>query len=379
MKLLINKIGERLSGIIGDEKYNVPFTKELYNALKNREAAFNEAETIEEVAQIISETLPLIQTKVSEIITTDCPNLVFNNNTNKYYLKNRGVVSSHPVPKPLVDWIIESIDKGVDYQPVIMAWVRFLRNPKFTSAKAERFARYLTTTVVDHVEKERLIKEEGLSADVATERSTYRDVSLTKTGMLSTYKACQIKFNKFDVTTGKAVDRYEKVYDEETGSVTVKLPSWAEDFCLIPPVMGEGGDPVLLSSGIKAHRIVVGSIHALDWNQVDCNDQYSCVKGLHLGGLTYIKGYQGEDTLTVNCFVDPANIGAFTDNGSGAIRCREYFVHSAVFAPNKALYRESEYEAHTAKEWDALRTEAIKLSEEKKAKIDAEVNELRAL
>ena len=84
MELLINKIGERLSGVIGDKKYNVAFTAELYAKLQNREAAFANADSMEEAQQIIADTLPLIQTKVQEIVTTTCPFLVFNGKTNRY-------------------------------------------------------------------------------------------------------------------------------------------------------------------------------------------------------------------------------------------------------------------------------------------------------
>ena len=380
MELLINKIGERLSGVIGDKKYNVAFTADLYTKLQNREAAFAAAESMEEAQQIIFDTLPLIQTNVQEIVTTTCPFLVFNGKTNRYYLKNRGVTSSHPVPTPLVDWIIESIEKGISYEPVVLAWVRFLRNPYFTEEKAERFAKYLTTTVVDTKEVDRLIGEEGLSVAVATERATFRDVSLSKTGMISTYKYGKIKFTKFDKATGECADRYEKSYDEETGQVTVKLPDWAEDFVLIPPIQGESNDAVSINGGVPVHRIKVGGVHTLpEWNMVNTyNDSMS--KGLWIGGLSYIKAYDAEDRLLMNCFVDPANIGAFYHGGNfDALMVKEYFVHSAVFAPNKNLYRESDYASHTEAEWDKLRSEAIKLSDKKIEKIKAEQAEINSL
>lgn len=380
MELLINKIGERLSGIIGDTKYNVAFTKELYTQLQNREAAFAAAETMEEAQQIIFDTLPLIQTNVQEIVTTTCPFLVFNGKTNRYYLKNRGVVSSHAVPQPLVDWIIESIEKGISYEPVVLAWVRFLRNPYFTTEKAERFAKYLTTTVVDNKEMQRLIDEDGLTYEVAKERATFRDVSLSKTGMISTYKYGKIKFNKFNSSTGDVEDRYIKTYDEETGQVTVKLPDWAEDFVLIPPIQGESCDAVSINGGIPVHRIKVGGIHTLpEWNMVNTHNDHMS-KGLWIGGLSYIKAYDANDRLLMNCFVDPANIGAFYHGGDfDALMVKEYFVHSAVFAPNKNLYRESDYASHTEAEWDKLRTEAIKLSEQKIEKIKAQQAEINSL
>lgn len=379
MKLVLNKIGDRLSGMIGEHKYNVPFSAELYASLKKAEENFENAESMDAAKAVIEATLPLVQVKVQEIVTTKCIYLVFNNATNKYYLTNKGVVSSHPVPKALVDWIIESVEKEIDFMPVVKAWTRFLRNPNFSSANAERFAKYLTTTVVDYKEKARLIAEEGVTDEVATQRATFRDVSLTRNGLISTYKYGQIKYKKFNAEDGKLIDRYEKTYDEETGQVTVKLPEFAEEYYLIPPVVGESHDPVMIDGGEKKHRIQVGSIHTLQWNQVDThNDNMS--KGLWIGGLSYIKAYDAPDRLLMNCFVDPANIGSFYRGSDfDALKVKEYFVHSAVFAPNKNLYRESDYDAHTQREWDKLRSEAIELANKKIAEINKGLQEIDAL
>jgi len=118
MKLVLNKIGDRLSGVIGTETFNVPFSVELYQSLNTAVSSFEDAATMEDVQAVIASTLPLVKTKVQEIVTTKCIYLVFNNATNKYYLKNKGVVSSHPVPAKLVDWIIESVEKEIDFMPV---------------------------------------------------------------------------------------------------------------------------------------------------------------------------------------------------------------------------------------------------------------------
>ena len=97
-------------------------------------------------------------------------------------------------------------------------------------------------------------------------------------------------------------------------------------------------------------------------------------------GLSYIKAYDAPDRLLMNCFVDPANIGSFyAGNDFDALKVKEYFVHSAVFAPNKNLYRESDYEAHTQKEWNKIYTEAIALAEKKKVELQQSLDELAAL
>lgn len=121
MQITVNKIGDRLSGVIGKEKYNVEFNEELYKVLQNREEALSVAETIEEVNQIILDTVELVKVTPEEVVTTKCPYIVHNKKDNKFYLKNKGVVSSQPMPQVLVDWIIESVEKNVSFEPVKIA------------------------------------------------------------------------------------------------------------------------------------------------------------------------------------------------------------------------------------------------------------------
>ena len=56
---------------------------------------------------------------------------------------------------------------------------------------------------------------------------------------------------------------------------------------------------------------------------VDTNDERSCVKGLHVGGLKYIAWYSGE---IHNVFIDPMHVGAVPDSRDGAIRCSRLVV-----------------------------------------------------
>lgn len=98
-----------------------------------------------------------------------------------------------------------------------------------------------------------------------------------------------------------------------------------------------------------------------------------------MGGLNYIKGYGGKTSLLLNCYVNPMHIGAIPFGASdGAIRCLEYFVHSANFAPNKAMYHESDYAKQTEAQWADIREQAIKNSEAKIDKIKAKQEELKA-
>jgi len=367
-----------ISGVIGIDKYSLPFTKEAYADLVELEGQFADTESLEDAKAII-ETAKLLTARDSKTeLETICPALKFDSKSNKFYLHQNGVTSTIPVPKPLVDMILSSVADGLSFEPVVKCWINFLRNPNFSLAKANYFGSYLTTTTVDQKEKKRLIDEEGYSEDKATELATYNDISITRNGMLSTYKYAKIVYNKFDPITGQKVNRYEESFDEETGERTIKLPEVAEDYTLSPPVMGESGDAFYAGASL-AHRIKVGAIHRLEgWHQVNTNDSSSCVKGLHLGGRRYVQSFGGGDAVLLNCLVNPMHIGAFDHSGNGAVRVLEYVVHSAVFAPNKNKYSESNYAAHTDAQWADMRADAIAKSEDAINKLKGAQTQLSA-
>lgn len=369
MLLTVNKLNkETITGIVGNEKYTIPYNEDTYKALLDLEEAFSNATSLEEASAIIVSATALTVVTTETVIASKCPSLKYDTKIGKFYLTQNGQVSTIPLPQVLATRIIESVEKELPFEPLVKAWIWFLRNPQFTLAKASLFAQYLVTTVVDDKESTDLQTEKGYSKEKADELATYNDVSITKNGLLVTYKYAQIKYKQYG-EDGKQIDRYHITYDPESGEATVHLPENAEDFYLIPPIYGEGGDSFYANDTL-GHRIKVGAVHRLpDWSYVNTNDNQSCVKGLHLGGLRYIKGYGGHDRLLLNCFVNPMHIGAFDHSGHGAIRVLEYFVHSAQFAPNKQLYSESNYLAQTEAQWADMRGEAIKKSEEAIAKL----------
>lgn len=379
MLLTVNKLNQVLSGMVGNEKYSIEYSSDLYQKLIDLENRFSGASTIEEVKEIIAEAKDIISNKDEEIKMKGIGEyLVHNEKNDKYYLKSGDVISSVPIPKVLIERIIEAKEKEIDYMPMIKAWMWFLKNKNFSLDKAKRFAKYITTTYVDRELVNSLV-EEGYTYEKAVEMATFNDVAITKNGLIHTYKYVTVKFNKFNTEDGTQIDRYASSYDEETGKQTIMLPDNAEDYFLIPPVMRESGDAFYAGSEL-GHRVVVGNIHRLDdWSKVNCDDHVSCVKGLHLGGRQYIQGYGGRTEYLLNCFVNPMDIGAFTDDGSGAMRVLSFFVHSAAFAENKSFYNESEYLAYSSTEWDNIRSESIKQSEEKIAKLKNLQKELNAL
>lgn len=364
MLLSVNKVGKTISGVVNKDKYSVPFTVETFEALQALEARFESATTIESAEAICTEALKYTTRSTQSVLEEKAPNIKYDANSKKFYLQQNGVVSSQAIPQVLADTMVKMFEDGVTIEPLIRAWVLFLRNPNYSPQKAELFAKFITTTVVDDKEYDKLI-EEGYAKDKAVELATYNDVSISKNGLVLTNKYATIKDYKYD-QEGKQVlrDGTTKLVDEETGATTIERPQIAEDVYLIPPMMGETGDKVIVA-GKQTHRISVGNIHSLpDWSYVNCSDYSFAVKGLHLGGLTYIKSYGGHNRVLLDCLVSPDKIGAFDNSGTGAIRVLEYFVRGANFAPNKGIYNESNYAAKIEADWAITRAEAIKNSEE---------------
>jgi hypothetical protein len=154
------------------------------------------------------------------------------------------------------------------------------------------------------------------------------------------------------------------------------LPAIVEDRLFEPAVMGSRGD-AFYCGDTKGHFIRVGQRHALEsWEQVNCNDESFCVKGLHIGGLHYINGYGGE---IHNVFVDPMHIGAVPNSTDGAIRCKEYFVHSSLAGVNGSMYHSSTYAELTEAEWEEMRKEALELNKKANHKVEEQKHLLRVM
>lgn len=382
-----------INGSLNGAKFNVPFSAELFAGLKVKET---ELASIEDVTMFDAWTLEvkaLLENKEVDIIVTACPDLIKNPKTGFYFVKvvDNGVekVSKTPVPEKLVAIILESVEKEIDPTPLVKAWIRFLRNPNFTPRKAERFVDYITSVIVDTEEVRRLIDEEGFTAEVATARSIYNDVAITQEGLIVAKKYAKLLTEGWviDAETNKAkkaplYPMTPDTIDFHSGKITkgeAVLPEFAEELFFEPPVQGTSGDE-FLSGDNKGHLIAVGKKHTLEkWSQVNTNDDTTCVKGLHVGGWRYVSSYKGLNCQLLECFVDPAEIGAICDvnrNSDGAIRVREYFVYGAVEGRNKGIYHSSKYAAMKDTEWDAYKKEAVENSNKLVAKITDAANEL---
>lgn len=386
MFIIINRIGDSITGSINGEAYGVTFSQERYDALLALQAQSNVVETMEELNTILDQAKGLTRETYKEVVEHKTPYLYVNKATGQFYLKigegTNSRVSKKALPEPFVNRIIQSVEKGIDVLPLVKCWSRFLKNPNYSDTKAWRFANYINDTYTDYDLAMKLQAEHGVSVEVSIERATGYQTPITQEGLICTYKVSKEVLTKFalDKDGNKiTVPRYSKSIDEETGKISTNKPEFVEDRVFEPAVMGTNGDAFYCGDTL-GHRIKVGQRHRLEsWDQVNCNDGYTCVKGLHCGNLDYIRGYQNSGTETHNIFVDPMNIGAITDDGSGALRVLEYFVHSSFAGPNRGIYHSSKYAEVTDAEYAKMFEEAVaRFEEDAEAKAER-IAELAAL
>lgn len=391
-------VGGSITGSANGKSFGVKYTKEKYDAMKALAEKANLADSMKDLENILADFEPFTHDGYKEMVETACPNLLVNEETGKFYLKTTDgkTISTKPLPQPLVDRILVSVEKGIDFIPIVKFWTRFLRSfasrgVEYDENKATRLASYVNNTVVDYDLKAELEKN-GVASGTALERATVADTPITMEGLLATYKVSTEITTKFDTETGKVVPRNKTTYDEDSGDAIVSSPDHVEDRLFQPAVMAKNGDAFYcytideIAGGTKAkpkpgHFIRVGRVHELeDWTKVNCRDSDSCVPGLHAGGRTYIKGYAGQrDAVTHEIFIDPSDIGAVTNDGSGALRVRKYYVHKSNAGINRSIYHSSKYAAMGDQEWEDVRKAAIEATEKKAELVALEAADTAAL
>lgn len=388
--ITINVIEGRISGSYGDTPFSVNYDEVTYNKMVTLQSKAEEVTTMDEYNALMEEFAKLTVQDYKTTIETDCPWIHVNEATGQFFLTYGGVVSSIPMPQALVDRILASMDKEAEYLPLVKMWIRFLRNPilrkKMDNGKGENFAdRFFNFVNLEYVHpklKKELMEDHGLSEEVAERRATMYQMKITKEGLLNGYKVSEEVLTKYDTETGEEVDRYKRTFDPDTGEISGNgFPEHVEDRLFKPAIMGNSGDAFYCEGpngyAKPGHFIKVGCTHRLpDWSYVDTNDERSCVKGLHFGGLKYIAYYSGE---IHNIFVDPMHIGAVPDDHDGAVRCLQYFVHSSLVGVNGSIYHSSTYAAKTDEEWEEMRKEAVEAYAESKVDADKSIAELNAL
>ena len=387
--ITINVIDDKICGSYGETPFAVEYTKEVYDIMQQHAVLANQVETAEEYNKIIEDFAKFTVVDYTKTIETKCEHIHVNT-TGDFFLKHNGVVSSIPMPQALVDRIFESIDKELSFDPLIKMWTRWLRNPILRRKMkqgwgqdfCERFFNFMNMNYVHPKMKEDLMENHGLSEEASDKRATMYQMKITQEGLLNGYKVSSEILHKFNSETGEEENRYKRTFNIDTGEIDGEgLPEHVEDRLFQPSMMGSSGDAFYCEGpngyANPGHFIKVGCTHRLDdWSKVNVNDTVSCVKGLHIGGLKYIAWYSGE---IHNIFVDPMHIGAVPDDVDGAIRCKQYFVHSSLAGVNGSIYHSSTYAAMTDAEWDNMRAKAVEEKSDTKALCDKEVAELNAL
>lgn len=374
--IIVNRIGDSITGAYNGIAYGVQFSDEKYAAMKELEAQVPSAKTPSDLKEIVEKFEAYTKENYKELVehAQGGKYLWVNPHTGHVYLSINGKASTERLPQSLVDRIIYSVEKKIDITPLIKCWTRFMRNPWYSADKANLFAEYINTTVVNHELRDSLMNEHGLSWEIATQRATMYDLSFTQEGLLATYKVVREIDWKYVTDTDsedgvKKIDRFDYVVDEFTGLKTYTKPEFLEQRVFEPCLQRQSGD-AFFSGSYEGHVVRVGQPVFLDnWDKVNTDDYSSCVKGLHIGGLRYIKGYQTEDTITLNVFVDPAHIGGIDHEGTGALRVLKYFPHSALEGMTQNLYHSSEYAKLTDAEYADLVTKAVEASQQDMDKI----------
>ena len=365
-----------LNGSLSGEKFNLPFDEDLYNSLLVKQAEYNEFVDATPVPAWEEEVKALLVEKTQDIIETVCPDLQKDPRTGFYYVVVDGETSKTPVPESLIAVMLESAEKEISPEPIVKAWIRFLRNPNFTPTKAQLFAKYITALIVDFEEVERLEEEEGFTEESAINRATYNDVAITQEGLIVAKKYAELITEGWEMDVKENKPKRMSLYDKTPLTVNKisgvvaggedVLPEFAEDLYFQPPVQGTNGDE-FFNGDEKGHVIQVGkSIKLEDWDQVNCNDDTHCVKGLHVGGWQYVSSYKSLKCQLLECFVDPAEIGAICDinHSDGAIRVREYFTYGAVAGRTKGIYHSSTYAKMKDAEWEEYKKKAVEEANE---------------
>jgi len=387
--ITINVTGEKdslvISGSINGAPFGVSFDEQKYQEMLRLQAEAGKVQTMEELKAIVEQFMPLTKESYKEIVETNCPYIYVNKHNNKYYLKYNNVLSKEELPQIFVDKILACVEKNLTITPLIKCWVRFLRNPKYSKRKAKLFAEYINAPYVNRQLVEDLLKE-GLSEQIATQRATTTQVSITMEGLICGYKVSQEILHRYDLNEDEEVvrkSRYKKSVDPDTGLIAYEDPAFDEERLFEPAVMGQQGDEFFCGEK-KGHFIRVGQVHYLEsWDQVNCNDEVTGKPGLHVGGLRYIEGYQqGEGRVTHNILIDPMDIGAIVGLGTGndgAMRVRRYFVLDTFKKANKTIYHSSTYAAMNDAEYAAAVQEAVEKTQAAKDEIDAEAKRKTAL
>lgn len=185
--IIVNRVENTISGSVNGQQFGISFDEKKYEAMLQLQDKANAAQTMDELKAIVEEFMPLTKESYKELVETVCPYIFINRHSNKFYLQYNGAISSRPMPNEFADKILKSVEKGIDVAPLIKCWARFMREvpgrPAYTEQRAKDFAWYIDAKYLNVAMKDKLMKEEGLSDKVATERATTNQVAITQEGL----------------------------------------------------------------------------------------------------------------------------------------------------------------------------------------------------
>ena len=293
--------------------------------------------------------------------------------TGEYYLTFEGFRSKQAIPHALVNIINESHDKDIDFMPILKAWARLLTNPRYTLQMGEYFATYLQATFTDMKAVKDLVDNHDIEDSVARNMCTYQDISISKEGMLVTYKVADIVDWEYLMEHNEENDTYKKVMkkkykvipatvDPTTGDILTPesyvKPDHLEDY-LFTPAICKNGDKFF--SGDKLGYVYeVGKMQYLPKKALRNLNNTFGGGGLYTGGLQYIDTYGNENNATLVCFVNPSDILSFQSEGR-AFRTDAIFPNNVwdMDVPLKGIYHSSEYEKMSNTRLEELMAEAV--------------------
>ena len=357
------KLEHTISGVVSGKPFNITKTPEAIAWLENaRDTNVSDAEVLDFIES----------SRLGEVAGSN-KYLIFSPVTNEYFLKFEGFRSKKAIPKKLVEIINESHDKDIDFMPILKAWARLLTNPRYNDQMGKYFATYLEATYTDYKAAGVLTSEQDIEHNIAIAMCTYQDISISKEGMLVTYKVADIVDWEYLMQHDEENDTYKKVMkkkykvipatvDPTTGDILTKesyvKPDNLEDY-LFTPAIYKNGDKFY--SGQKLGYVYeVGKMQYLPKKALRNLQNTFGGGGLYTGGLQYIDAYKSGNRAVLVCFVNPGDIISFQSEGS-AIRTDAIFPNNVwdLDVPLKGIYHSSEYDTLSSARLDELMAEAV--------------------
>lgn len=293
--IVLNVLDGIISASVDSEIYTKTYTEEVYKSLSKLADKANNASSVKDYQTAVEAFKLECQEEIGGYLGTFHNDIFIDRKTGNYYLKCNGVVSCVPMPEAMVNRIKESLDKKIDINPLLKAWIRFLRNPQVrldnmyqNSSFGERFFNFVDIKFTNHDLVCKLVSEKGYSSEVATKMATTYSMKITNEGLLAGFKVSEEVTTRYRLNEKGEKESYnvyntgKKSIDPISGLITIEKPELSnEDRVFRPAVMKDGGDSFFCGDK-EGHIIRVGQVHRLsDWSKVDCSGTGR--PGLHFG------------------------------------------------------------------------------------------------